>query len=102
MIRSRSTVGSEPSNMVNSSSEAERIEPNMRFPGGVKIWRFLMIISLLGILVYVSLIWGSPPINMSVSRNNIDQRYFEKISIVMNTFKRNDMMTGCNTLFALF
>ena len=103
MIRSRSTLLSgDVLVMTPTYNENEKevypatISPSnsAKSPVGSKILKLLLFVSIAGIFAYLFIFVGSNPIKSKIKRTRTASENFEKLTIVMNTFKRNDYMTG--------
>jgi len=105
MIRSRSIIAIPPavnstdkdyfasfnSMSVNSSNSANA-GLNRQYPGGLKLWKFLIIVLVCGMVTYLGLILSSPSqIGERFKHADVSK---EKITVVLNTFRRYDMMQG--------
>ena len=64
--------------------------------GGTKRWQWLVAIILSGIILYGLLIFNSPA-PLKEHRSSTAASY-EQLTIVMNTYKRHDLMLGTTSL----
>ena len=103
MIRSRSTLlTSETLAMTPTFNENEKevypatLSPtnSAKSPVGSKILKLLLFVSIAGIFAYLFIFVGTNPIKSKIKRTRTAPENFEKLTVVMNTFKRNDYMTG--------
>ena len=103
MIRSRSTLlTGETLAMTPTFNENEKevypatLSPtnSAKSPVGSKILKLLLFVSSAGIFAYLFIFVGTNPIKSKIKRTRTAPENFEKLTVVMNTFKRNDYMTG--------
>lgn len=100
MIRSRSfipnysllplnipSVPGTPDSILSSPLGAPRPSP---FSGGLKLWKYLCFVIVAGINVYYIIAQNT----LSPRRVESGSRLSKKVTIVLNTFKRNSMMQG--------
>jgi len=64
-----------------------------RSPFGSKIFKLLITVSAVGIIAYFFIFVGSNPIKSTPIKTKISPENVGKVTVVMNTFKRNDLMT---------
>jgi len=72
-----------------------------RNPFGSKIFKLLILVSSLGIIAYFFIFVGSNPIKSTPIKTKISPDDVGKVTVVMNTFRRNDLMTGNNKYFKI-
>ena len=106
MIRSRSIISIPPASNTSdrdsmSMNNSGNVGLNSRqYPGGTKLWKFLIVVLMGGMITYIALIVSSPSqIGDRFKHTDISK---EKITVVMNTFRRYDMMQGKQHLDSLF
>jgi hypothetical protein len=69
---------------------------NGRLPGGVKLWKYLITLSIIGCIVYIAIIFFS----QKVTSYTLQKTKYEKkdqVTVMINTFKRPDLMEGIHT-----
>ena len=105
MIRSRSTIITSEGLMSTNLNDLEKdlplsISPSNtpKSPVGSRSLKLLLFVSFVGIFAYLFIFVGSNPIRSKIKRTRTSPENFEKLTIVMNTFKRNDLMTGISNL----
>jgi hypothetical protein len=67
-----------------------------RPPGGSRLWRLLIMVLVGGIVVYLFLMISTPRPEYTKSHAAVK----EQITVVINTFKRHEMMQGWNRRFS--
>jgi bacteriorhodopsin len=84
--------------MVGTATESDRdqvsVSGSVKSPVGSKIFKLLMAISFIGIFAYMIIFVGINPVQANPNHVDISPDNVGKLTIVMNTFKRHDMMTG--------
>lgn len=94
MIRNRSQVMiASTCNDIESNvgSDGKTSSPS-RMLGGSKRWQYFAMVLLGGVIIYILLLVGGPaPLK---EHKPSKETSHEQLTIVMNTFKRHDMMTG--------
>jgi hypothetical protein len=102
MIRSRSFIpnnSSSPLNVPANASSQERDSLSSRLlcifrqtppVGGSKLWKYFLSVLIVGIIVYFIIAQSAPRTIRSKPSNRLN----EKVTVVLNTFKRNSMMRG--------
>ena len=108
MIRSRSLIPYSTSsslNAPNSPGTPDRDSSNWSFlsifrqtpgSGGSKLWRYFCFVIVVGIIVYTRI--AATPLPMKTISGD---RLSEKVTVVLNTFKRHSMMKGTATCFQI-
>ena len=108
MIRSRSLIPYSTSsslNAPNSPGTPDRDSSNWSFlsifrqtpgSGGSKLWRYFCFVIVVGIIVYTR-IAATPLPTKTISGDRLS----EKVTVVLNTFKRHSMMKGTATCFQI-
>jgi hypothetical protein len=95
MIRNRSTgtITASCADIEGNVVDDSRLSMQNRMMGGSKKWFFLFTAIILGLVGYIYVIAGST--NTSLIEHKLSKEHsYEQLTIVMNTFKRNDMMLG--------
>src|SRR5690348_6768682 len=96
IIRSRSTAAimnnyNEIEKDISTSPNASSSTGNYKSPpGGARLWKYLTWILVASALLYMTL-FAISPTELKEHRNAQSASY-EQLTIVMNTFKRHDMM----------
>ena len=97
MIRNRSTAMITSScndleSFVSSNGKSNTSSSKMLL-GGAKRWQYFLVVLFLGIISYIYVISGSS--TSILPEHRLPGEFSkEQLTIVMNTFKRNDMMLG--------
>lgn len=99
MIRNRSQM------LMTSSPTTSDIESNIhsdgkgshRTTGGAKYWKWLLGIGAFALVLYF-LVWCSYPAPLEEHKSSNAASY-EQLTVVMNTFKRHDLMLGTNIIY---
>jgi hypothetical protein len=63
------------------------------------LWKALLLVSIIGIFVYMVIIWSSPSTLQEHRKSSLTSK--EQLTLVINTFKRPDIMEGAMTGFHL-